>query len=54
MTIKARFVRLKSYFLLQSKMVIKLFIWSVIFGVFITVYQLFVAWNLAQQGLKKS
>ena len=54
MTLKACLVRLKGYFLWKSKTVIKLFIWSLIFGVFITVYLLSMVLNLAQQGLKKS
>ena len=52
--IKSRLVRLKGYFWWQSKLVNKLFIWSLIFGVFITVYRLSMVLNLTQQGLKKS
>ena len=34
-------------------MVIKLFVWSLVFGVFNTAYRLGMALNLAQRGLKK-
>ena len=40
MTIEACLVRLNVYFLWQIKMVIKLFLWSLLFGVFITVFRL--------------
>ena len=45
---------LKGYFLWQNKMVIILYIWSLIFGVFVTPYRLSMVLNVAQQGLKKS
>ena len=48
------FSQIKRGFLWQSKMVIKLFTWSLIFGIFITVYRLSMVLSLAQQGLKKS
>ena len=54
MTIQARLVWLKGYILWQSKTGTNLFIWSLIFGVFITAYQLSMVLNLTQQGLEKS
>ena len=54
MAIKVHLVELKGYFLWWGKMVIKLSIWSLIFGVFNTAYQLGMVLNLAHRGVKKS